>query len=147
MGPFMTTQVNTMPFVRALPAPENDTSQQVNTKKAQWSQLKAELEKLGMMNGKEAQKHSGLTSGHVDLIRRIAKEFDTIVAIRPVNNMATSLIASMAAVKGLDDTHLKSASTGPMAGFIPIDPRLGKSGQALLDNKNADPNPIFYNRQ
>jgi len=124
-------------------SPEDIITRQPGAKEVRWGHLKSELKKLGMLMGKEALEHSGLAKGHETAIFNLARNLDTIVAIRPVNDKATSLIASMAAVKGLDDTHLKSASTGPMAGYIPIDPRLSKSGENLLRKQSADANPDY----
>lgn len=124
-------------------SPVSAASIQEGVKEERWDHLKVALKNLGMITGQEALQHSGLASGHVCAISGVVQGLDTFVAIRPVNNQATSLIASMAAVKGLDDTHLKSASTGPMAGFIPTDPRLGKSGLTLLQDENANPNVVF----
>jgi hypothetical protein len=135
--------INRMSPTRVSFSHDDLITRQPSAKEVRWAHLKAELGKLGMITGREALKLSGLAMGHETAIFNLARKLDTIVAIRPVNDKATSLIASLAAVKGLDDTHLKSASTGPMAGYIPIDPRLGKSGKTLLDNKNAAPNSDY----
>lgn len=139
----MKSLVKPVQFDRVALSPENNSPSQAETRKARWAHLKAALSKLGMITSEEALRHSGLALGHDTAIRLVAKNLDTVVAIRPVNDKATLLIASLSTVKGRDDTHLKTAATGPMAGFIPVDPRLGKLGLALLENRNANPNPVF----
>lgn len=108
---------------------------------SRFEQMKSKLDGIGMISGKAAVAISGLVKEHAAKLADYAKRNDVWIAFRPVNRHSTTLISEGAAVKGLDDTHLKSASSGPMAGFIPIDKRLSKNADQVIGSLQADYQP------
>ncbi|WP_018693093.1 anthrax toxin-like adenylyl cyclase domain-containing protein [Algicola sagamiensis] len=68
---------------------------------------------------------SGITEKHQLALAKFAKETGNIIAFRPVDPLATQLVEEGLPTKNF---HIKgkSASWGPMAGFIPVDQRLSK---------------------
>jgi hypothetical protein len=78
------------------------------------------------MNASDTEK-CGIVPAHIGHIQQVAKTKRCFIMVRPVNKLATELIADNSAVKGLD-IHGKSSDWGPMAGYIPWDQRLSKAG-------------------
>jgi hypothetical protein len=69
--------------------------------------------------------NAGIVAEHSKGIRRIAKEFNSFILIRPTNRDSTRLIKLGYATKSMD-VHDKSSDWGPMAGFVPQDPAFNK---------------------
>ncbi|UKW64629.1 anthrax toxin edema factor (plasmid) [Bacillus anthracis] len=102
-----------------------------------------EKDRIDVLKGEKALKASGLVPEHADAFKKIARELNTYVLFRPVNKLATNLIKSGVATKGLN-VHGKSSDWGPVAGYIPFDQDLSKKhGQQLavekgnLENKKS----------
>lgn len=86
---------------------------------------------LGIQPGlAEVIKRSGIYHEHIDAMRRAARDSNSIVMVRPVNPAATGRIAEDWATKVMN-IKSKSASHGPIAGALPVDPELNKIGSAL----------------
>ncbi len=73
----------------------------------------------------EITQRSGLVPRHMADLQRVATENQCIFAFRPVDPLSTQLIAEGHPTKNF---HIKgkSASWGPMAGFIPVDQHFSK---------------------
>lgn len=81
---------------------------------------------------KQVSETSGLVSAHLAPLQSIAQAQNCIIGVRPVDRLATDLIAAGYPTKGF---HIKgkSASWGAQAGFICTDQRFSK-----LENKSKD---------
>ncbi|WP_227318083.1 CyaA/EF/ExoY family adenylyl cyclase toxin [Cedecea davisae] len=68
---------------------------------------------------------TGIVPAHLLPLQRVASEYNCIIGIRPVDKLATDLIAAGHPTKGF---HIKgkSASWGPQAGVICVDQRFSK---------------------
>lgn len=68
---------------------------------------------------------TGIVKAHLEKLQQLALEKNCVIAIRPVDSMATQLIESGHPTKGF---HIKgkSASWGPQAGLICVDQSLSK---------------------
>lgn len=102
-----------------------------------------EKDRIDVLKGEKALKASGLVPEHADAFKKTARELNTYILFRPVNKLATNLIKSGVATKGLN-VHGKSSDWGPVAGYIPFDQDLSKKhGQQLavekgnLENKKS----------
>ncbi|SHF16913.1 toxin LF subunit [Seinonella peptonophila] len=84
-----------------------------------------DLEGIRAETDRTAIANSGLVPAHVEKLKEIAIETYTYIMFRPVNRLATSLIAKGAATKE-KSIHGKSSDWGPMAGYIPYDQDLSK---------------------
>ncbi|MGI9277071.1 MAG: C80 family cysteine peptidase, partial [Endozoicomonas sp.] len=99
----------------------------------------------GLITGEEAIKGSGLPQAVIDHWKKVARENDALIAVRPVNVDAADLIAhglgggTQIGTKGLD-VHGKSSDFGPQAGLIPFDAALskilGNDGKVQRGNKD-----------
>lgn len=99
-----------------------------------------QLKGKGMTSGQEAVTGSGLVPEHVEKFKSVAKETNTILMFRPVNQMSTGLLQEGTAAKGLN-VHGKSSDWGPMAGYIAKDQNLSKKHNSLEDvNKGIKDN-------
>ncbi|GAA5149659.1 hypothetical protein GCM10023213_47660 [Prosthecobacter algae] len=83
------------------------------------------LKSSGMITGAQAIKDSGLVGSHVEKFKQVAKDTNTILMFRPVNQMSTGLLEEGTAAKGLN-VHGKSSDWGPMSGYIARDQNLSK---------------------
>lgn len=72
------------------------------------------------------QKYHGFCADHIRRMIAFAAEKNVVIAFRPVNPLATSLIEDGYPTKGLE-VKGKSAEWGPQAGFIPVDQSLSKA--------------------
>lgn len=68
----------------------------------------------------------------------IAADTNVILMFRPVNPLSTGLLEAGAVAKGM---HIKAKTSdwGPMAGYIPSDPRLSKKWKTYLAEGSAAP--------
>ena len=71
------------------------------------------------------EERAGIVAEHAKGIRKVAKEYNTFILIRPTNRDSTRLIKLGYATKSMD-VHDKSSDWGPMAGFVPADPAFNK---------------------
>lgn len=91
---------------------------------------------LSCLTGQDAIAQSGLVPEHVVTLRAIADEKNVILMFRPVNPQSTQLLKAGAVAKGM---HIKAKTSdwGPMAGFLPADPRLSKKWAHYLNESNV----------
>lgn len=89
------------------------------------------FDSLPFVAGDDAVSRSGLLPGHVAAMQTIAEDTNVILMFRPVNPLSTGLLEEGAVAKGM---HIKAKTSdwGPMAGFIPSDPRLSKKWKTYL---------------
>ena len=73
---------------------------------------------------------SGLVGKHAEVFSDVARETGQILIVRPVNRSATGLIELGWATKNMG-IKLKSANVGAIAGAIPVNQSLNKTGTAL----------------
>lgn len=85
-----------------------------------------------MLRGLEAIRESGIVPHHEPIIMHAARTYRSVIMVRPVNKLSTSLIEEGFATK---DLHVKSKSSdwGIQAGFICCDQKYSK-----LKKKPAD---------
>ncbi len=93
----------------------------------------------GLRNMSATEKESGIIQAHIRAIEKVARLKKCFIMVRPVNTHATELIRDGCAVKGLEISG-KSSNWGPMAGYIPYDERLSKSGSGDGKTKNTTTN-------
>ncbi|MFT5962165.1 MAG: hypothetical protein ACI8WM_002502 [Burkholderiaceae bacterium] len=67
----------------------------------------------------------GIVDSHVSILSDLAEDCNVVFGIRPVNPLATQLLAQGYPTKGLNIKG-KSADWGPMAGFIPVQQAFSK---------------------
>jgi hypothetical protein len=80
----------------------------------------------------DALRKSGMVSEHGGIFSDVARETNQILIVRPVNPDATRLIREGWATKPMA-VKAKSASKGAIAGSIPVNQHLNKTGTALAE--------------
>ena len=106
-----------------------------------WAELAETIS--GIVCGKQAvqdsSKSHGLVSHHVEIMAEYAQTNQLTFGFRPVNFLATELIAAGYPTKGLNIKG-KSAEWGPMGGLIPVSQKFSKlTGSAIkISESNAE---------
>ncbi len=85
---------------------------------------------------KHPRQTSGVIDEHLDAMLAIARKNHEIYIIRPVNPKATEWIKKGYSTKPMT-VKAKSATHGPFAGLIPVDPHLNKIGSKLDEAEAA----------
>lgn len=85
---------------------------------------------------KRPRQASGVVDEHMDAMLALARRNDEIYIVRPVNPKATEWIEKGYSTKPMT-VKAKSASRGPFAGLIPVDPHLNKIGSKLDEAEAA----------